>query len=284
MQRKALYIALGAGIATLTLYLLLKSGAIEDTLKLWRLSGIKGIAPAFILYAFTYLLKAERWRTLLPQDMKIGELFKIVAIHTALANILPAKLGELAFPALLKRKGVGFLLSGSLLLLARGIDALALLSLLLLIFKPILGIPLIALQFAFIYLKFKTVEKLFKAVLVIPKLKEVYSRGWERFGKEELIKALGLTYLIWLIKGAGIACLLSSSESLDFFQAFKGSIGAECSFLIPLSGFLGLGNYELGWIATSGSSLPEAFFAHSFLLLSSALIASICSLTSLRTS
>ncbi|MCS7232783.1 MAG: lysylphosphatidylglycerol synthase domain-containing protein [Synergistetes bacterium] len=284
MRKKGLYIASGIGITAITLYFLLEEKTLIDALRLWRLSGIKGIIPAFVLYIITYLLRAERWRVLLPQKIKGRELFNIVAVHTAFANILPAKLGELAFPALLKRKGVGLIVSGSLLLLARGMDALCLLSLLILIIYPSLGAILISFQFGFTFWGFRTIERLFKAVLVVPKLKEVYSKGWERFGKEDLLRALGLTYFIWVAKGAGIACLLASSGRLNFFQAFKGSIGAECSFLIPLSGFLGLGNYELGWIIASGSKLEEAFFAHSFLILSSIIIAIICSLTSLKTS
>lgn len=284
MEKRILYIGLGAGISFLTLYLLIEVGALRDALSLWRLSGAKGVIPAFLLYFFTYILRTERWDSLLPKRVRRLELLRIVALHTASANILPAKLGELVFPALLKRKGINLIISGSLLLLVRGMDALALLSLLLLLMKPLWGSLLIAFQFGFAFFRFKDIERIFKTLLVIPKLKEVYSKGWERFGREDLLRALILTYLIWLVKGAGISCLLSSSGSLDFFTALKGSIGAECSFLIPLSGFLGLGNYELGWMVASGSRLEEAFFAHSFLLSSSVLIALICSLTSLKTS
>ncbi|KUK13726.1 MAG: hypothetical protein XD52_0990 [bacterium 42_11] len=284
MEKRILYIGLGAGIAFLTIYLLIEAGALKDTFRLWKLAGARGVIPAFALYLVTYLLRTERWNCLLPKKINTTELFKIVALHTASSNVLPAKLGELLFPTLLKRKGIGIVLSGSLLLLARGMDALALLSLLLLTIKPLWGTILIASQFGAIFFRFKDIERIFKALLVIPKLKEVYSKGWERFRKEDLLRAMGLTYLTWLIKGAGIACLLSSSGSLSFFTALKGSIGAECSFLIPISGFLGLGNYEFGWVVLSGSKLEEAFFAHSFLLLSSVLIAITCSLISLKTS
>lgn len=284
MRGKALYLILGATITSFTLYLLLEESALNEALALWRISGLKGLIPAFILYLLTYILRVERWRLLLPKRLERGDLFRVVAFHTALANIMPAKLGELAFPALLKRKGIGLLSSGSVLLLARGMDALCLVSLLSLILKPILGLTLIALEFAIVFFQFKTIERLFKSLLTIPKLREVYSRGWERFGREDLLKALGITYMIWAIKSAGIASLLTSSGRMGFASAFKGALGAECSFIIPISGFLGLGNYEMGWVIASGSRLEVAFFAHSFILLSSALIAIICSFTSLKTS
>ncbi len=284
MRGKTLYIALGALIAGATLYLLLESSSLKEALMLWRSVGARGVIPAFLLYFATYVLKAERWRVLLPRELERWELLRIVAFHTALANTLPAKLGEIAFPLLLKRKGMSFILSGSLLLLVRGIDALCLMSLLLLSFKPLWGLALISFEFAFTFFGFKTIERSLKLLLTVPKLREVYSRGWQRFQREEMLKSLGLTYLIWGIKVIGIASLLTSSGRVDFLTAFKGAIGAECSFIIPISGFLGLGNYEMGWIVASGTKLEEAFFAHSFLIISSLLIALICSLTSLKTS
>ncbi len=284
MSTRGIYIALGAIIAGITSYYLLSKDMLKDIYSLWKLSGLKGIGPAFALYFFTYPLRAERWRLLLPRRVNRDEMLKIVAFHTALANILPAKLGELAFPALLKKKGIKVLISGSLLLLGRGMDAVCILSLLLLTLSPLAGLSLIAFEFGFAFFGFKAIDRIFKGILTIPRLKEVYSRGWERFTREELIKAFGITYAVWIIKGAGIASLLTASGKMEFIEAFKGSIGAECSFLIPISGFLGLGNYEAGWVIASGTSIKEGFFAHSFLLISSALIALICSLTSLKTS
>lgn len=57
----------------------------------------------FILYIFSYFLRAFRFRILLNETIGFKDLFSIVSVHNMLNNILPARSGELSYIYLVKR-------------------------------------------------------------------------------------------------------------------------------------------------------------------------------------
>lgn len=68
-------------------------------------------APPFVLaclaYAFTYIGRAARWRLLTTsRKMPWGPMLGITAVHNFMVRALPAKLGETAYPVMMRTRGV----------------------------------------------------------------------------------------------------------------------------------------------------------------------------------
>jgi len=91
--------------------------------------GFKNVLPLFIIiYAVlnivVYLLRAWRFKILIGNKTRIGQLFSIVSIHTLFINLFPFGTGELDYPYLLKKGNItqGFAQGIPSLVLARVFD------------------------------------------------------------------------------------------------------------------------------------------------------------------
>lgn len=122
---------IGAACSVFFLYLALRK---VDFAQLGR--ELREVRPAFVpgLIAFVLtdlLVRAARWRFLLPRDPKItvGRLFRLEAIGLAINNVLPLRIGELARAYLTsKETGLPLLTVLASIVVERVFDALTLLG------------------------------------------------------------------------------------------------------------------------------------------------------------
>jgi uncharacterized protein (TIRG00374 family) len=85
---------------------------------LWVLAG-------FFLYIGSYFFRALRFYILLNGKVHIGNLFAVVSLHNLSINILPARLGELSYVYLVKRRGIKTGVGIATLIIARIFDLAA---------------------------------------------------------------------------------------------------------------------------------------------------------------
>jgi hypothetical protein len=69
---------------------------------------LKSIRPAylaigFLLYMMSYLLRTMRYTALLNKKIEFRDMFKVVCVHNAANNIMPARTGELSYMYLIKK-------------------------------------------------------------------------------------------------------------------------------------------------------------------------------------
>ena len=68
--------------------------------------GWRGAAELFAIYAFSQLVRVARYRMMFrgdPRPPGLGDLCAVVSLHQVGNHILPARMGELTFPYLLRR-------------------------------------------------------------------------------------------------------------------------------------------------------------------------------------
>lgn len=209
----------------------------------------------------------------------------LAAIHTAAANILPFKSGEAAFPVLMTRRGYPMTKVIIYLLAGRLVDAAVMLSLALIFYGRLEGAVLILVFWcAGVWLRSP-----FRAILFWCIRKKNFREKLEppinhlvTMPIKEVFCLAGVTLLIWTVKLLAVARLVSGFSGKNLLASAYCALGAELAFLLPFSGWLGLGNYEAGWLMVSeltgklgGDAAGLALFAHSFLLGSSILLGGV---------
>lgn len=93
-------------LITISLVLFLFSRIQFDLSKIVETIGNISLPLVFVgftFYLINYFLKTLRFKILLNEDIKISEMFKVVAIHNMLLNIFPFRAGEVSYPYLLKK-------------------------------------------------------------------------------------------------------------------------------------------------------------------------------------
>lgn len=65
---------------------------------------LQDIILAFCLYTASVFFKAFRFRVILRNEIKLGQIFSIVSLYMFFANILPMRAGELSYMYLLKKE------------------------------------------------------------------------------------------------------------------------------------------------------------------------------------
>lgn len=281
MTRK-ISVILSLSIALVTLLILSRSGSFEESLKMWRLIPGKALLWAFVLYILTYPLRAFRW-ILLMEDFKgirtLWEFTIITGIHTAVTNFLPFKSGELVFPMLLKGRGHSFSSSMIYLFMGRLMDLSVMITLFALFYMGLRAflpvILILSLIFSFRGKAFRFYEGMSSSAAFLQRFLPALGR-LSRLSMPGGISLFLVTSMVWMLKLLAVAIITSTVSGDPLGRMLFLSLGAEMAFLVPLSGWLGLGNYEAGWAIASSLSGPSpdagaAFFAHTFLILASAI-------------
>lgn len=278
LPRRRFGLALGGAILVSTVllgYLLYRTGGVGRTLSLSRGASGKWLAFSAGLYLLSNTCRAWRWRVLLPAGPGSGRrLYAISSVHTMVNILLPARLGELAFPVLMHTHAATTAQrSLTMVFVARALDAV-LLGLLflggaLVHFRSTLSAWTMAL----------TAGALMTGVILVVRSRAVLSwalRHWEqRFPRRTRLAALGrrveadllvMTAAHKLAAAAALTAALVLARYV-FFWATLQSIGVslglaavafgatfgEATYLLPLHGVAGLGTVEAGW--TLGMSM-----------------------------
>lgn len=221
----------------------------------WASVDLLDLLLLTLLTLISYILRAERVFRYFGRS--IGHprraYLKISFVHNALNNFLPMRLGEAAFPILMKRQFQQSMLSSTaglvwirlmdlhvLLLLA----ALALGSLL-----PVLG---------YLALAGLVVGPVLIAILYRPllarlpqrlqlKLQELHhllphSRGL-------IVSTYVQTLLIWIVKLAALTLVLQAFLNIELTSAWIAVTTADLSGVLPIHGIAGSGTYEAAMLA-----------------------------------
>jgi uncharacterized protein (TIRG00374 family) len=230
---------------------------------------------AMVVFLLNYVLRTIRFRLLFPdQQLPFWPLFSITALYGMLLYLMPAKSGEISFPALLKaRLDVDLSESAATLVVARFYDFLSV----------GLFLPLVLTAFwsrlppaiSYSALAFLGLMGLAAAVYFMwlrrwspssaGTTSEANAAWWER-ARYWLIQVmarlaslsrmpgqgrlLGLTVLIWLAVYTNFYLIASS---LGFWMAFGQAVILSLLMvpltLLPLQGIANLGSHEIGWTA-----------------------------------
>ena len=221
----------------------------------WSVVDLSDLLLLTLLTLLSYVLRAERVYRYFGQRMQHPRraYLKISFLHNALNNFLPMRLGEAAFPLLMKRQFKQSMLSSTaglvwirlmdlhvlLLLAAIALGALlptiGYLALAALIIGPIvIGLfrrRLLALLPERLQVKLTELEHL------LP-----HSRG--------LIVATYLqTLIIWIVKLVALTLVLKAFLSIDFISAWVAVTTADLSGVLPIHGIAGSGTYEAAMLA-----------------------------------
>ena len=221
-----------------------------------------------LLTLLSYLLRAERVYRYFGQ--RLGHprraYLRISFIHNALNNFLPMRLGEAAFPLLMRRQFQQSMLNSTaglvwirlmdlhvLLLLA----AIALGSLL-----PVLGYLALAgliIGPLLIALLRRQIQQLLPQKLVIKANELTHLLPHSR---ALIVSTYLQTLLIWLVKLFALVVVLRAFLPIDFVSAWVAVTTADLSGVLPIHGLAGSGTYEAAMLA---ALLPLGFDAQSAL-------------------
>lgn len=225
----------------------------------WRSFPPAQLALLLSLTALSYLLRAVRVYDYSRELLRgaFPAVLRLSVLHNTLNNFLPMRLGELAYPLLMKRYfGQGYTASGVTLLWIRLLDL------------HFLGL----LALGFLY---HSAAAPLWLVLIPPWLALVpgmyWGHGWmqrrmaDRGGRipDLLNRVLGQvpdsghrfmriwlwTALSWIPKLAAFTAVVLHFAAIDTWQALLGTIGAELSSVLPVHGVAGSGSYELAMAA-----------------------------------
>ncbi len=225
----------------------------------WRSFPSATLALLLLLTTLSYLLRAVRIYDYSHHLLKgaFPATVRLSVLHNSLNNFLPMRLGELAYPLLMKRYfGQGYTASGVTLLWIRVLDLhfLLLMALLfvgksglsqawsLLALPWMLLIPIMFGSHGWLQRRMEgrsgRVSNMFKRILG-----HVPDNGW-RFARIWLWTALS-----WILKFTAFTMVVLYFADIGLWRAVFGTIGAELSSVLPLHGVAGSGSYELAMAA-----------------------------------
>lgn len=256
--------------------------SLTDLIGLLAITAMSYIVRAIRIYDYSYqLLRGSFLATL-----------RLTLLHNALNNFLPMRLGELAYPILMKRYfDQSYIASSVTLIWIRVLD-LHFLGLPILIFFYILYHNQIWLWFIPPWLMLvpamywghnllyqKTINNAGKfATLANKILGHVPDNAWQ-FSRIWL-----WTAITWSCKLIAFTLIVLHFSNLDLGRAVLGTLGAELSSVLPIHGIAGAGTYELAMSAVLlplgidvDTILKAAVNLHLYLLGTSLLLA-ICGL------
>lgn len=233
----------------------------STVLEPWSGFNLWQVLMALGLLIVSYALRAWRMYDYFPNYLRGYWLqtWRVMLIHNALNNLLPARTGELSFPLLMKRYfGVGYTHSLSALLWFRLLDLHAVLSFAifpLLILSPLrrFAIPLM-------------VVWLFVPVVVFMLRNRLESKVAHKTGKfnsllEKAVYGLpddwwmfwrswAMTWANWLVKLMVLAWLLGQFVSGPSWNLLITSVvSGELTSVLPFHAPGGFGTYEAGIVA-----------------------------------
>ncbi len=217
------------------------------------------LALLFVLTALSYLLRAVRVYDY-SLDLLRGNFpatLRLSILHNTLNNFLPMRLGELAYPILMKRYfGQGLTAGGVTLLWIRVLD-LHFLLFIGLVFLVVAGGDV---RWAWLLPPW---------LALVPGMYWAHGRlqDWSA-GRQGRLHALlgkvlghvpdsaGRFYRIWLwtalswgFKFVAFAAVVLHFADIGLWKAVLGTIGAELSSVLPIHGIAGSGSYELAMAA-----------------------------------
>ena len=308
-RRRRLFLSLsGATLVSLVLlgFLLYKFGGIDRSVALALDASWTWLALSVAIYVIAAILRAWRWNLLLPSSTRpFPTLYAISSVHTMVNSLLPARVGELAFPILMRtHAATGPSRSVTLFLVGRALDLILLVFVFLIGSCVYLGVH--SHPFALVLLAGLSLAGLLLLVRASPLFSYVLRRceTWfptrRRFleiGKRieaeletatssrRLFSAAMVTAAMVLTRHAFYWSILVALQSpLAFSAVIVGGTLGESTYLLPFHGVAGLGTVEAGWtvgMSLVGVSVPQALASGLFIHVWSLLLATLMGCLSL---
>ena len=220
----------------------------------WQALSVTNLLLLTLLTFISYLLRAERvFNYFADKSHARVSYIKISFLHNALNNFLPMRLGEAAFPILMKREFSESMLTTSAgLLVIRLMDLHALLllaSLALCAVSPLLGGAACAALLLLPLLVRASGESLIrllpaKVKTSLNKIEHLWPRDYGLLSRIYL-----MTLLIWVVKLVALILILMNFLNIDFFNGALAVILADISGVLPIHGLAGSGTYEAAMLA-----------------------------------
>lgn len=282
--RLALRVAVGIGLLLGTVALVERYVGWAALLRPWRSLSLATVSAAALLVLASYWVRAVRvYDHFRPQTRgRFGACLRLTLLHNLLNNLVPMRLGEASFPALLARYfGVPVVRAVAALVWFRltdlhvlaGAGGLALLG----SRGPVLLVALLAAWLALAWVAFLGRDPLER------RLAAGATARWRGWALEALSampsdaptfwRTLAWTVLNWALKLAAFAWLLDAIAGTAFGPSLLGALAGELSSVLPIHGLAGAGTYEAGVVAGLASfgvpatvALAAAVNLHLFLL------------------
>jgi uncharacterized membrane protein YbhN (UPF0104 family) len=281
----ALRLSIGAALLVLTVLLVERYVGWAELLRPWRTQRPGALGLGVTLVLASYALRAVRvYDHFRPETRHgFGACLRLTLIHNLLNNLVPMRLGEVSFPALLRRyfgvslsRGVAGLLwfrltdlhiLGAAALVALTADQLS---------TGVLA-ALLGLWLTLPWLAFRGRGPAQRAAHRIrsPRLRHLLGEaiGGMPADPSTFWRTVLWTVLNWLLKLAVFAWLLHAFAGAGLSPSLAGALGGELSSVLPVHGLAGAGTYEAGVIAglapfglNPREALAAAVNLHLFLL------------------
>lgn len=261
----------------------------------WLAVSPQTLAVALALFLSSHLLRAFRIYRYSARALGLGygDTVKISAVHQALNNLLPMRLGEGAYPLLMRQYG-GQAIGSAL-------ADLIWLRLLDLVIMGSLVVALIVDAFAnATAVVLSTLASIALASFILDSAIAAGRRGSGDANKSRLASVvttlvdrapatwgqqavlLLLTVAAWTAKLVGLLILLDAMTALPLTTILTSLVGGEVSGILPVHGLAGAGTYEAAFVvagSTSGEAaeqlLQAGVNAHIFVLLTTCGLATL---------
>ena len=267
-----------------------------DVLSALRQASLGGVLIAAAAYVLCYLFRAWRFQILLRGKAQLRDLVGVVAIHNLFTNLLPFRSGELSYPYLMSKRGIGAGEGIATLVLARIADFLIISGafLIALTFLPelpsliesavigtwiLMGV-LFALALTALFASGPAVRLLQRFTPKFFKHSAVGKWIWQKLREVDtamralrgpaLIQILLSSAGIWLFQFLTYAALLNGIALPISFAAVIVTVAViSLASAIPIQGFAGIGTNEAYWTAvlmalgiSKELAIPAAFAQH----------------------
>lgn len=273
MRYRKLFLALL--ISVFILFFLFKIVNISDILFALKKIPVVMILLSGMFYLLSYVFRVIRFKTLNKTRIGFKSLFIVVCLHNFFNNILPARIGELSYIYLLKKRKIPISQAAASLLIARLLDLLFILMIILAIIPFFLKgmkiywfqiVALIIILIAVITLPFlimrfkKLLTNILLRILLLMNLNE--SRIKKIIIKaEEMIDSLDIIKSKRVFLKSGISTLLIIASQYLFFYFILLGLGVNLNslkiimavaivfiiYIFPVQGVVGFGTYEGAW-------------------------------------
>ena len=261
----------------------------------WRAVSAQALTAAAALFLSSHLLRAFRIYHYSARALGLGygDTVKISAIHQAFNNLLPMRLGEGAYPLLMRRYGgqaIGSALAD--LIWLRVLDLMIMGSLVVaLIVGSVAGVMVMVMSaIASVALASFILESMIaagrrgsgdaSASRLASVVTTLIDRAPATWGQQAVL--LLLTVAAWMAKLLGLLVLLDAMTALPVATILTSLVGGELSGILPVHGLAGTGTYEAAFVGagTLGGEpadrlLQAAVNAHIFVLLTTCGLAAL---------
>ena len=285
---------LGVTLPLILLLLIAHQYSWSDLVQAWTQISLPQLLLAFSLFFISHLLRALRIFDFLGMAhiRQFPLTFKLSAWHLFYNNLLPMRMGEAAFPLLLKRyfgqsysDGIHRLIW--LRLLDLGVMGTAVAVIGLTTMPHLLPATMTQLaQHSWILVPFSVfvvaLVWLYRAKLPVTWIRKQATLFRKNAPNNRFQHArLWLwTLAAWVCKLVAISVAVSSMAEISLIAAISGALGADATSILPIHGIAGGGTFEAGFYSGAAlvgerpdSLLLTAFNVHLFVFFSTLIIA-----------